>query len=99
MVACGDGDLDTGETCDDGGVASGDGCSDQCGVESGWSCSGEPSVCVCTAVASGDVVVDAAPRYQTMPGWEAAAQAWQRYLDLGPSGPRSDRVRKLLRQM
>ena len=31
--------------------------------------------------------------------YDRAAQAWQRYLDLGPSGPRSVRVRKLLRQM
>jgi cysteine-rich repeat protein len=32
-VACGDGDLDPGETCDDGNTNNGDGCSAQCQIE------------------------------------------------------------------
>jgi len=36
---------DTGETCDDGNIVDGDGCNSTCGIESGWSCVGSPSVC------------------------------------------------------
>ncbi|MBI1818052.1 MAG: DUF4215 domain-containing protein [Deltaproteobacteria bacterium] len=43
--ACGNGILDTGEQCDDGSTASDDGCSATCVTETGWSCSGQPSVC------------------------------------------------------
>jgi cysteine-rich repeat protein len=42
---CGNGIIETGETCDDGNFAGGDGCSAGCAVESSWTCSGEPSVC------------------------------------------------------
>ncbi len=42
---CGDADLESGEGCDDGGSAAGDGCSPLCTVETGWSCAGEPSSC------------------------------------------------------
>ncbi len=42
---CGDGIIDAGETCDDGDMQDGDGCSSVCQVESGWTCDGEPSVC------------------------------------------------------
>jgi len=34
-----------GEQCDDGNLPSGDGCSPDCVVEAGFTCSGEPSVC------------------------------------------------------
>jgi cysteine-rich repeat protein len=33
------------ETCDDGDATSGDGCSDVCQVEPGYTCVGEPSIC------------------------------------------------------
>ncbi len=33
---CGNGSLDAGETCDDGGTVSGDGCSSACQLEPGW---------------------------------------------------------------
>jgi cysteine-rich repeat protein len=42
---CGNGAIETGETCDDSNTASGDGCSSSCQIESGWTCSGTPSVC------------------------------------------------------
>jgi len=45
-VSCGDGNLDTGEACDDGDTTSGDGCSSTCVVETGYACTGEPSVCL-----------------------------------------------------
>lgn len=43
---CGNGAVEEGETCDDGGTFAGDGCSVTCTVEPGWTCAGEePSVC------------------------------------------------------
>ncbi|MFH0770596.1 MAG: myxococcus cysteine-rich repeat containing protein [Candidatus Peregrinibacteria bacterium] len=42
---CGNGAIDQDETCDDRGSVSGDGCSDVCLVEGGWTCTGAPSVC------------------------------------------------------
>jgi cysteine-rich repeat protein len=65
LAVCGNGIVDGTETCDDGGVASGDGCSAACTVEAGYACTGSPSVCtqcaagtyqnglVCTPCASG----------------------------------------------
>lgn len=50
-VGCGDGIITVlaaagiDEKCDDGDVDSGDGCSNDCKVEDGWTCTGEPSVC------------------------------------------------------
>jgi cysteine-rich repeat protein len=45
-AVCGDGVVATSEGCDDGDTEPGDGCDAGCAVEDGWSCSGEPSVCV-----------------------------------------------------
>jgi formylglycine-generating enzyme len=45
VPACGNGAIETGEACDDGNLTPSDGCSDSCTVESGWTCSGNPSVC------------------------------------------------------
>jgi len=42
---CGDGLVVSTEGCDDGNDVAGDGCFG-CAVESGWTCSGSPSVCV-----------------------------------------------------
>lgn len=44
-ATCGDGIIGPGETCDDEGDSGADGCSAICMMESGWTCSGEPSVC------------------------------------------------------
>ncbi|MGV8169255.1 MAG: thrombospondin type 3 repeat-containing protein, partial [Candidatus Nanoarchaeia archaeon] len=44
-IVCGNGLVQSGETCDDNNTASGDGCSDVCAVEYGYECSGEPSTC------------------------------------------------------
>ena len=48
-TVCGDGFVDAGEGCDDGSTVDADGCSATCTVESGFICTGEPSVCI-TAV-------------------------------------------------
>jgi cysteine-rich repeat protein len=42
---CGNGVIEQGEECDDGNRLDGDGCGPLCGVETGWACSEEPSVC------------------------------------------------------
>eukprot|EP00966_Prymnesium_polylepis_P294669 6804703-Prymnesium_polylepis.1 len=48
---CGNGQLEEGEECDDGGTISRDGCSADCVVECGWSCeqpsqlATQPTVC------------------------------------------------------
>jgi len=49
-LTCGNGTLDDGETCDDSNVVSGDGCSALCTTESGYTCTGAPSVCTANAV-------------------------------------------------
>ncbi len=47
--SCGDGTIDLGEVCDDGNANNGDGCGTvagtSCAVESGFTCTGTPSVC------------------------------------------------------
>ncbi len=54
-LACGNGALDGGETCDDAGNLPGDGCSPNCQVEQCFACAGVPSVCTPTpAVACDD---------------------------------------------
>ena len=47
LPSCGDGVVDDtlSEVCDDGGIATDDGCDDGCAVETGWTCSGTPSTC------------------------------------------------------
>lgn len=45
VAECGDSHLQIEEACDDSNQANNDGCSDQCTVEGGWTCTGEPSVC------------------------------------------------------
>ncbi len=42
---CGDGLVHPEEACDDGDLSDGDGCSDVCLEEFGFTCTGEPSVC------------------------------------------------------
>ena len=51
---CGNGAIGGAEACDDGDADDGDGCSGSCTIESGWSCSGEPSSCS-TICGDGDV--------------------------------------------
>ena len=45
VPSCGNGIVDTGEDCDDGKNDNGDGCDLDCNEESGFKCSGGPSVC------------------------------------------------------
>ncbi|MBI5486558.1 MAG: hypothetical protein HY905_04425 [Deltaproteobacteria bacterium] len=53
-VPCGDGTIDTStaEQCDDGNTTPGDGCSNSCEVEFGWSCDNSVMPSVCTSVPS-----------------------------------------------
>jgi cysteine-rich repeat protein len=44
-IRCGNGETESGETCDDGNTAADDGCSATCAIETGWTCAGDPSTC------------------------------------------------------
>ncbi len=44
-IVCGDGQVEGTEVCDDGNVTASDGCSDKCAIETGYGCTGTPSVC------------------------------------------------------
>ncbi len=46
ISSCGNGIIDTGETCDDGNRNDDDGCSQLCATEEGYECAGSPSTCV-----------------------------------------------------
>ena len=48
VVACGNGIVEQGEECDDNNLNNNDGCSSTCTVESGYTCTGTPSVCTVT---------------------------------------------------
>lgn len=50
VLKCGDGAIQTGEQCDDGGIVPGDGCSADCALEPCWSCSGVPTTCTALAL-------------------------------------------------
>lgn len=45
LPPCGNGWIEGLEECDDGGVTPGDGCGLTCTIETGYACTGEPSVC------------------------------------------------------
>ena len=44
-TTCGNGTVQSFETCDDGARVNGDGCDRVCAIESGYACTGTPSVC------------------------------------------------------
>ncbi|MDP9001079.1 MAG: DUF4215 domain-containing protein [Myxococcota bacterium] len=56
-IRCGDGLIESGETCDDGNNVSGDGCSATCQIEPGYKCPTPGQSCVAIQVC-GDGVVD-----------------------------------------
>lgn len=55
--SCGNGTVESGESCDDHNQTNNDGCNAFCGIESGFSCTGNPSVCIHTPVC-GDGVIE-----------------------------------------
>lgn len=59
VAICGNGDLETGEDCDDGNTTNGDGCSDSCLSEGSDTCSMECSVSGDSCVSDDDCDVDA----------------------------------------
>jgi|GEM_PF-6309503 len=64
-ASCGNGLVEPGESCDDGGTTTGDGCSDTCTVEFGWACDGaSPTSCTeyqsIGSFAAGDPIADVA---------------------------------------
>jgi uncharacterized repeat protein (TIGR01451 family)/uncharacterized repeat protein (TIGR02543 family) len=45
VFACGNGIVESGETCDDGNTTSGDGCSSACAIETGYACATAGAAC------------------------------------------------------
>jgi len=84
---CGNGVIDDGESCDDFNHTSGDGCSDRCQMETGWTCMGTPSICS-TVCGDGLVIVGiegcddgnltsgdgCSPACSVDPGWVCAGE-------------------------
>jgi cysteine-rich repeat protein len=68
---CGDGIIAGAEMCDDNGSLDGDGCDSTCQVEANYNCTGTPSVCVPTTLAT-----------PTLLGWNA--EDWSLTLDEAP---------------
>jgi len=54
---CGNGAIESGESCDDSNTSGGDGCNATCTVESGWTCDNNnpPSVCTLDCIPSDEV--------------------------------------------
>jgi cysteine-rich repeat protein len=52
---CGDGRISDGENCDDGNTVPGDGCSNLCMIEDGFSCENTPSTCVRVVCGDGNI--------------------------------------------
>ena len=46
---CGNGIKEGSEACDDKNIVNDDGCSTTCQIETGWTCNGQPSVCILTS--------------------------------------------------
>jgi cysteine-rich repeat protein len=57
FATCGNGIVEAGESCDDGNITNGDGCSSTCNVQPGFSCVGSPSVC--TAICGDGLIAGA----------------------------------------
>ncbi|GEM_PF-2254255 len=53
---CGNGTINTGESCDDGNTRGSDGCSPSCGTEAQWVCTGEPSACTRAAFCGNNLI-------------------------------------------
>lgn len=84
---CGNGTIDSGETCDDANGNGGDGCSASCTVEPGYFCSGTPSTCALPEVNCNDGVdnngafgTDAADPSCALPAYFPACGAGQSLL-------------------
>lgn len=83
VVTCPDGIIDPNEACDDNNGIAGDGCSAECELEPGATCSGSPSICeICgNGMAEGDEECDdenmdpgdgCSPSCREEPGWVCA---------------------------
>lgn len=66
---CGDGVIEGSETCDDDNVDAGDGCSDVCATETGYVCTGSPSVCAISIAAAGSSITLSGSLDDTDPTW------------------------------
>ena len=65
---CGNGVVNTGETCDDGNTTANDGCNSLCATETGFTCTGAPSICVPTCGDGAVVASEQCDDGGTVPG-------------------------------
>lgn len=72
---CGDGWLLGTYACDDGNTESGDGCTEKCVVEAGYSCAGEPSICWIGDIDDYDVTEETWAEEASNKAQEAAEEA------------------------
>jgi cysteine-rich repeat protein len=70
---CGNGLIEVGEQCDDLGTTGGDGCNSVCQIESGYSCSGEPSVC--NPIIGGLIYVDGSLGSNCLGSYDVASRS------------------------
>ena len=88
ISTCGNGVVEPTESCDDGDIDNGDGCSNLCNVEPGFFCQGNmPSVCAAPEVNCGDGVdnngafgIDALDPSCQVPGFTACAAGQQLFV-------------------
>jgi fibro-slime domain-containing protein len=59
-TVCGNGNIETGEQCDDGNTVAGDGCSPTCTVEAGFTCGMQTNQDTTTCTQTGDTGTDSA---------------------------------------
>ena len=57
-TACGDGNVDLGEECDDGNQVNGDGCSSDCRLEEGFTCTTKPQTLLSTCQSGSGTCLD-----------------------------------------
>ncbi len=62
------------EECDDGDINNGDGCSENCIVEVGWTCISEPSICTLINVGGNEYIWT--NELLTNPGFESFLSGW-----------------------
>lgn len=91
---CGNGVVEPGESCDDGNLATADGCNATCAIDSGYMCSGSPSMCIVPEINCNDGIdnngngaIDSADTSCAVPAYFSPCLAGQHLLVHPVAGP------------